>query len=251
MILRFLLFVLAASYQATATAHPDDEFCEDGGLDPELCAALVELDSATPAARFNSKASASSWDTFARYTGIGVGHILPGGTDHILFVLGLALGVLSARALLWLVTAFTLAHGAAITAAVLGWVSAPSLWVEAGIAATIAWVGIENLVWKPPLPWRYSLVFVFGLVHGLGFAGFLSDIGLPDERLPAALLGFNLGVEAGQITVVVGAAALSWLALRAVPQHKRDSALRWLRIAGSATIALIGIVWTIQRLAAG
>ncbi|MEO0579340.1 MAG: HupE/UreJ family protein [Pseudomonadota bacterium] len=251
--LHFAVLTWLMLLAAPLSAHPDDEFCIEGGLDPMLCSALGDLDRANgDAAQANDEyplETRGGWATFTRYLSIGVQHIVPGGADHILFVIGLLLGVTRRATLLWLITAFTVAHGVALVAAVVGGWSPPALFVEAAIAATIAWVGLENLIVKPGLAWRYTLVFVFGLIHGFGFAGFIQDLGLPKTQLAPALLGFNLGVEIGQIAVVGVTALVVLLALRALPQGRRDTVTRWLRVIGSLEVALIGSVWLVERLA--
>ena len=247
-----VLLLLVVAVTRSVSAHPDDEFCRDGGMDPMLCDALAAIDNpdAPVPATAGSLAARGAWATFGQYAWIGIRHIIPGGTDHLLFLAGLVLGLTRPRALVWLVTAFTLAHGIALAAAVSGWISAPSRWVEAGIAATIAWVGIENLLVRVSLSWRYTMVLVFGLVHGLGFAGFIQALGLPSTGLVPALVGFNLGVEIGQLIVVAGGALVVWLALQVVPTAYRPPTLQWLRRLGSLAIAVIGSLWVVTRLTA-
>ena len=249
---RIMLATALVTLSQAALAHPDDEFCMDGGMDPELCSALVELDRAEPGPSVQGYPldRRSGWQTAWRYTEIGIRHIVPGGTDHLLFVGALLLGAFGLRVLVWLITAFTVAHGLALVAAVTGWVSLPSQWVEAAIAATIAWVGIENLVWRAPVAWRYALVFVFGLIHGLGFAGFIQELGLPEQQLAPALLGFNVGVEIGQIAVVGLLGGAAWLLLGRLREAPRATALRWIRRLGSVAIAAVGALWFVERLAA-
>lgn len=234
-----------------ANAHPDDEFCLDEGMDPALCAALAELDrtDSTPAdAARTVLEQRSGWKTFADYTRIGVRHIVPGGTDHLLFLAGLLVGAYAWRALFWLITAFTVAHGIALAAVVFGGLNAPSRPVEIAIAATIVWIGVENLFIKPHLAWRYGLVFVFGLIHGLGFAGFLTDIGLPTTQLPAALFGFNLGVELGQLMVVAVTLAAVIATTKAITPQSRERLGRFARFFGSAAVAVVGTLWLAERL---
>ena len=176
------------------------------------------------------------------WVGLGFMHILPKGVDHILFVLGLFLLVPKWRPLLQQTIAFTLAHSLSLAAAALGWVNFPANPVEVLIAASIAWVGIENLWTRDLGRSRLVLVAVFGLVHGLGFAGVLAGLLPADEaaKLPTALLGFNLGVELGQIVVLAAAfACFGWLGNR----------FRHVKRAGSVAIATAGIVLVIERLA--
>lgn len=177
-----------------------------------------------------------------RYVVLGFQHILPKGLDHILFVLGLFLLSLELRPLLWQVSAFTLAHTLTLGLSIYGVVSLPSRLVETLIAASIVYVAVENVLSPKLRPWRVALVFAFGLLHGMGFAGVLIDLGLPKGELLTALLSFNAGVELGQLTVI--AAAFAALAL---PFRQR----RWYRqavvVPASLAIAATGLFWAIQR----
>lgn len=152
------------------------------------------------------------------YTVLGVEHIL-GGIDHLLFVFGLLFLVGFQRQLLWTITAFTAAHSITLASAALGLLTLRSPPVEATIALSIVLVAGEALHQRMTLArrWPVVLAFLFGLVHGLGFAGALKEIGLPDNYLPTALLCFNIGVELGQLLTVAVAWAI-WRALRNVPQ---------------------------------
>jgi hypothetical protein len=203
---------------------------------------------------------------------LGFIHILPEGVDHILFVLGLFLLVPKWKPLLQQTIVFTVAHSISLAAAALGWVSFPSTPVEVLIAASIAWVGIENFWAKELGKGRLILVGIFGLVHGLGFAGVLAGLlpaGQP-EKLPAALFGFNVGVEFGQIAVLaiaflaLGVLALvlfmfRWATKRAVGESQTESwrASRdrweehyvWVKRSGSIIVALAGLILVIERLA--
>ena len=179
----------------------------------------------------------------ARFVRLGFSHILPEGLDHVLFVLGLALLTSRLRPLLAQITAFTLAHTVTLGLAVYGVVSLPSRVVEPLIAASIVYVAVENL-FRARASWvRLAVVFAFGLLHGLGFAGALSELGWPSGRKLLALVSFNVGVELGQLLVI----ALALLALSAsnrlgLPRRRLEQAL-------SLAIAVVGLVWTVQRLA--
>ncbi|MCW1921856.1 HupE/UreJ family protein [Luteolibacter arcticus] len=203
---------------------------------------------------------------------LGFIHILPKGVDHILFVLGLFLLVPKWKPLLQQTIVFTLAHSLSLAAAALGWVRFPSTPVEILIAASIAWVGIENFWAKELGKGRLILVGIFGLVHGLGFAGVLAELlpaGQP-EKLPAALLGFNVGVELGQIAVlmlaflVVSAFTLAHFVFRRVTNRLVQKALPdswrvscnwsyarhvWVKRIGSVMVALAGLILVIERVA--
>ena len=152
--------------------------------------------------------------TFAEYIPVGFDHILPKGLDHILFVLGLFFLSTRLGPLIWQVSAFTLAHTITLALAALGVVSIPGSIVEPLIAASIVYVAVENIVSDKLHRWRPLVVFVFGLLHGLGFASVLAEFGLPQSQFIPALIGFNVGVEVGQLTVIAAAFVLVWLAQR-------------------------------------
>ena len=155
------------------------------------------------------------------YTILGIEHILT-GYDHLLFVFGLLFLVGFQRKLLWTITAFTAAHSLTLASAALGLVTLRSPPVEATIALSIVLVAGEALHKRPTLArrWPAALAFLFGLVHGLGFADALKEVGLPQNYLPTALLTFNVGVEIGQL-LTVGVVWLLWLALRRFPAVER------------------------------
>jgi hydrogenase/urease accessory protein HupE len=140
------------------------------------------------------------WPTFRRFFRLGVEHIAT-GYDHILFLLALLLVGGGVRALVAVVTAFTIAHSVTLSLAVLDVVQLPSRFVESAIALSIAWVALENLVIDETRG-RWRITFVFGLMHGFGFASVLREMHLPRAGLIASLVAFNLGVEAGQLVVV-------------------------------------------------
>ena len=171
---------------------------------------------------------------------VGFEHILPKGVDHILFVLGLFLLVPKWKPLLQQTLVFTLAHSLSLAAASLGWVNLPSKPVEMMIAVSIAWIGFENLVVKSLHKWRLVLVGLFGLIHGLGFASVLADLLPADqpEKLPGALFGFNVGVELGQIAVLLIAfACLGWLGER----------FKHVKMGGSIVVALADLILVVER----
>ena len=180
-----------------------------------------------------------------QYLWLGYTHILPKGLDHILFVLGILLLSPRWKTMLLQVTAFTVAHSITLGLSIYGIVSLPSRIVEPLIALSIAYVAIENLVTRELKPWRLALVFMFGLLHGLGFAGVLTELGLPRDEFLTALLTFNLGVEGGQVTVI----ALAWLAVG--PFMKKGWYRQLVVIPASIAIAAIGLYWTLVRVVAG
>lgn len=184
---------------------------------------------------------ATRWDVARDYLALGYTHILPKGVDHLLFVLGLFLLSVRVRPILIQVTTFTIAHSLTLGLTMLGVVALPSRIVEPLIALSIAYVAIENLVTRELKPWRLALVFSFGLLHGMGFAGVLTDLGLPRGEFLTALLSFNLGVEAGQLTVI----GLAFLLL-AWYRH-RDWYRRLVVVPASLAIATVGVYWTIAR----
>jgi hypothetical protein len=181
------------------------------------------------------------WATFGDFFQQGFLHVLPLGLDHILFVLGLFLLARSWRPLLWQVTTFTAAHTITLGLATFGWVQVSPKIVEPVIAFSLVFVAMENILRPRYSAWRLVVVFVFGLVHGLGFAGALRELELPIKSLLVGLVGFNVGVEAGQLAVVaIAALATAWL---------RDPGLyrRAIVIPGSAAIAVMGLWWTVTR----
>jgi hypothetical protein len=156
----------------------------------------------------------SGMAVFAEYIPVGFDHILPKGLDHILFVLGLFFLSTHLRPLIWQVTAFTAAHTITLALASLGWVNLPGSIVEPLIAASIVYVALENIWARDLSPWRPAVIFGFGLLHGLGFASVLAEFGLPDAQFIPALIGFNVGVEIGQLTVIAIAFLIVALAQR-------------------------------------
>ena len=174
---------------------------------------------------------------------MGFTHILPAGIDHVLFVLGLFLLAPRLRTVLAQVTAFTVAHSVTLGLTLYGVVSAPASVVEPLIALSIAYVAVENLLTSTLKPWRLALVFGFGLLHGLGFAEALARLELPRSALLTTLVSFNVGVEAGQLTVLA-LAALTVALLRLDPVTYR----RWIVRPASAAIGIAGAMWTVERL---
>lgn len=176
----------------------------------------------------------------------GIIHVVPGGLDHIAFILGMFLAGGGWRFLLGQSLVFTVAHSVTLIAAAWGVVAVPSGLVEPMIALSIAWIAAEN-VWRGEgevnLRRRCVVVFCFGLVHGLGFAGALSEL-TGENRVPfSELIGFNLGVEIGQVIVLTFAMAALALVERIIPE-RRSAVVR----VCSALIAAVGIIWFVQRL---
>ena len=188
----------------------------------------------------------SAWEVAATYLKLGVEHILL-GIDHLLFVLALILIAPNTRQLILAITAFTVAHSITLAAATLGFVNVPPPPVEAAIALSIAFVAAEIIRAREGkagiaarAPW--VVAFAFGLLHGFGFAGALSEVGLPAGNIPVALLFFNVGVEIGQllfVALVLGLAALFQFARRPLP--------RWATLAPPYLIGSLAMFWVIQR----
>jgi len=197
---------------------------------------------ATPPIPLKGGAVQTGWQAFAAYVPVGFDHILPKGLDHILFVLGLFFLSTHWRPLLWQVSAFTLAHTITLALGALGWVSIPGHIVEPLIAASIVYVAVEDIVSSRLNRWRPVIIFGFGLLHGLGFASVLADFGLPDNQFVPALLGFNVGVEIGQLTVI----ALAFLAVGLWFNRKSWYRAR-ISVPASVVIAAIGSYWFVER----
>ncbi len=188
-------------------------------------------------------ASMSKVDVFWEYLKLGFQHILPLGFDHILFVLGIFLLKPKLKTVLAQVTCFTVAHSITLALAMNGVISPPSGLVEPLIALSIVFIGIENVLFNELKWWRLIIVFMFGLIHGCGFAGVLSEIGLPQKDFLSALIAFNVGVEAGQTAVIL---------LAIVVFQTRFSDQPWYRkrvtIPVSICISLVAVYWTVERL---
>lgn len=177
------------------------------------------------------------------YVKLGVLHIIPNGFDHILFVLGLCLLSTKIKTILWQATAFTVAHSITLALSMKGVITLPSAIVEPIIALSILFVAIENILLDELKPWRIVIVFMFGLIHGLGFASALNEIGLPPNKFLTSILSFNLGVEIGQIVVIVTVFALLILPFGKKPWYRKRVVYPL-----SGLIALIALWWTIQRI---
>lgn len=249
--------VLAFLVAFTASAHPADEFCTPGsGMDPALCRALADLDSQTTQApvedrRFGRPPEVLDrpWtETFGLYVQIGIGHILPGGLDHILFVLALVVTTPGLKRLALQISAFTVAHTVTLGLAALGVMAPPAAIVEPLIAGTIAFVALEAVWFRQPPPWRVGLVFLFGLVHGLGFAGFFGALGLPESQFLAGLIGFNVGVEIGQLSIAVMALVLLLTLARFMDRPWSAGPPRKVALPIALVIGCIGLYWTVDRI---
>ncbi|MDJ0709178.1 MAG: HupE/UreJ family protein [Woeseiaceae bacterium] len=258
---RYVITLLLLFTSALLLAHPEDELCVPGeaGMDPELCALLAEMNSSEGA--LDQTASSPLLDelgqqrgffeTAGLYINIGVGHILPDGADHILFVLAVFLASTRIKALVWQISAFTVAHTVTLGLAAAGFITPSASVVEPLIALTIAFVAIENLVFKDMTRWRPAVVFGFGLIHGLGFAGFFGELGLPPGQFWSALIGFNIGVEIGQLSVILAAALLgAWIRRQLADPDGTGRYRQFLARPVSLLIGLTGLWWGVTRLVA-
>lgn len=186
------------------------------------------------------------------YLVLGVEHILA-GVDHLLFVLALLLIVRGARRIVTTITAFTLAHSLTLAAATLGWVRVPGPPIEAVIALSIVFVAAEVVHarrGRPGLTARapWTVAFTFGLLHGFGFAGALSEVGLPENAIPVALLTFNVGVELGQLLFVAAVLTGAWVSRQLGPTLG-PAARRWerLQLLPPYAIGSVAMFWVIER----
>lgn len=226
------------------------------GLENTMTDALVRiafLDGSTWVRRLTPQepsaeipARQSGWSVASLYLKLGIEHILL-GIDHLLFVLALLIIARETWLLIKTVTAFTLAHSITLALATLGYVHVPSAPVEAVIALSIVFVAREiiraqhgEVGLTARLPW--IVAFTFGLLHGLGFAGALSEVGLPEGHIPVALLFFNVGVEIGQLLFIAAV-----LALMALIQRIRIAWPRWARAAPAYAIGCVAMFWVVER----
>ena len=172
----------------------------------------------------------------------GFEHIIPQGLDHILFVLGLFFSSLKFRSLIIQVTAFTLAHSITLALAAVGVVKLQLSLVEPLIFLSIVWVAIENTIFKQTTKWRPLVIFGFGLLHGLGFAALLTQYGLPKDNFISLLLAFNVGVELGQLAVLI----MTFILVSAIFRKSQNK--NQLKIPASIIIGLVGLYWFIDSL---
>ncbi len=185
----------------------------------------------------------STWSVVKDYTRAGFDHILPKGLDHILFILGIFLLSIKLRPLLLQVTMFTVAHSITLSLAMLNIINIPSYIVEPLIALSIAFIAFENIVTKEIKPSRLVVVFIFGLLHGMGFASMLADFGMPKNSFATALISFNVGVELGQLTIIALAFALVGYWFRNKKWYRK-----MVVIPASLVIGLVGLYWTYDRI---
>jgi hypothetical protein len=176
------------------------------------------------------------------YLKLGIQHIIPLGIDHILFVISLCLLSTHIKTILWQATTFTLAHSVTLALSMKGILVAPGSVVEPIIALSIMFVAIENMLLSELKPWRITIVFIFGLIHGMGFASALNEIGLPRNKFYTSILSFNAGVEIGQVIVI---ACVFMLVI--IPFGKRIWYRKFIVYPSSLLIASIAAYWVIKR----
>jgi len=226
------------------------------GGSAEVLARVVRTDGSAQLARlvparsqFVVEATAGRHEVARTYVLLGIEHILL-GIDHLLFVFALLVIVRGSSRIVVTVTAFTVAHSITLVAATLGWLTLPPAPVEATIALSIVFLAREIVtMWRgrrsltQRMPWLVA--FVFGLLHGLGFAGALAEIGLPQQAIPLALLCFNVGVEIGQLAFVAVVLTLGFV-LRGLLAPRRE----WLRWTAPYAIGGLACLWMVHRVAA-
>jgi hypothetical protein len=176
------------------------------------------------------------------YLKLGVRHIIPLGADHILFVTSLCLLSTHIKTILWQATAFTVAHSVTLALSMKGILVAPGSVVEPIIALSIVFVAIENIILSELKPWRIVIVFLFGLIHGLGFASSLNEIGLPRNKFYTSILSFNAGVEIGQGIVII-----SIFLLIIIPFGRKKEYRKFVVYPISFLIAVIAAYWFVKR----
>ena len=192
---------------------------------------------------YNEKQLVSRVSIFLKYIQVGFTHIIPKGLDHILFVLGLIFFSQKMYALVFQISLFTLAHTITLGLNSLKIINLPITIVEPLIALTIVYIAIENILKSEGSKYRSIIIFIFGLLHGLGFASVLNTFGLPEDHFLLALTGFNVGVELGQITIVF----LVYFILKLL-FNTQEQFRNYITIPGSLIIGVFGIWWSLERI---
>jgi len=241
-----LVFLFMLTWSTEGNAHAPDELIileiEQGQLAFQNAEMTEEYRVALRRQRIR-KLQAMPWqEKFILFIKAGFTHIIPKGLDHILFVLGLFFASIHFRSLFWQVTAFTLAHTITLALSASRIIQLPSTVVEPLIALSIVWIAVENCFFKQSKTWRPAVIFGFGLLHGLGFAAVLHEYGLPKGNRIPSLLAFNIGVEIGQLAIIIAAIILFWQI------RKKSWYRKWIQIPASLSIALIGLFWFIERI---
>jgi HupE / UreJ protein len=269
--LGFVILGLLFGFAPVAMAHPIDPAClADASMTIEQCQdrhdsisksnidkamdRLAQMQGTFPG---RAKPDAPSFkDTVTRFLGLGFVHIIPRGLDHILFVLALFLGARGWKQLLAQVSAFTVAHSVTLGLAAVGLISLSAKIVEPMIALSIAFLALENLFQKQAaspaqaklFSSRLAIVFGFGLFHGLGFAGVLSELGFDQAQFLTSLIAFNVGVEGGQLGVIAMAAIPALLLRRVLTNNDVPHLYAQILVRpASVLIALAGLWWAFER----
>ena len=249
---------LTTRWMITCASRLDGQRITIAGLEntlTDVLARVQHLDGAVQTARirpdkpaFTVESSPSKLEMAAAYLWLGVEHILL-GIDHLLFVFALLLLVNGVGRLVWTITAFTLAHSITLAGATLGFVQVPQQPVEAIIALSILFLATEIVHSRRGRPgyverWPWVVAFIFGLLHGFGFAGALAETGLPEHAIPLALVFFNIGVELGQLAFVAAVLITGWLIhrIRTFPVRTTETLVTY-------AIGSIAAYWTIERVA--
>jgi len=209
---------------------------------PELYSSYLLAGKASGTIAVEGLKAPSKWQQFSNYVKIGFVHIVPKGLDHILFVVGLFLLSTQLRPLLIQITSFTLAHSVTLALGIYGVVSISPTIVEPLIAASIIYVCIENIYADKLSRWRPIIVFLFGLLHGLGFASVLQEIGLSSSNFVTGLVAFNVGVELGQLSVIAACFIAVGIWFRNKPWYRKA-----ITIPASIVIAVIASYWLVER----
>jgi hypothetical protein len=208
---------------------------------PDSLDAMYAKATAPAASGSEPEVSGDEEGVFVRFLTLGFTHILPHGLDHILFVLGLFFFSTLMRPLLVQVTAFTIAHSITLGLAMAGTFSLPSSVVEPLIALSIVVVAMENIFFRKLRPSRWIIVFLFGLIHGMGFAGVLRGLGLPEGQFLSTLISFNVGVEFGQLAVIALAFAATFWA------RGKTWYFKGIVVPVSVAISIVGLYWSVVR----
>ena len=177
------------------------------------------------------------------YIKMGVTHIIPNGFDHMLFVASLCLLSNKIKTILWQASAFTVAHSITLALSMKNIIVAPGAIVEPVIALSIVFVAVENILLSELKAWRIAIVFMFGLIHGLGFASALNEVGIPPNQFVTTIISFNVGVELGQIIVILLVFAFIILPFGKIKNYKR-----FVVYPVSLLIALVAAWWTVERI---
>jgi len=186
--------------------------------------------------------NAPAHDIMWFYTLLGIEHIIPLGLDHILFIVGLCLLSTNMKMILWQATAFTIAHSLTLAMSMKNFIVAPGQVVEPVISLSIMFIAVENIITRELKPWRIIIIFIFGLIHGMGFASALNEIGLPPGKFFLSVFSFNAGVEIGQVIVI-----LLVFAMLIKPFGKKSWYRKYLLNPISICIAVTALYWTITR----